>query len=144
MGILKSTTDLTTITLKKYISEKPKKNRRAETKEKMKLAIVCVFALVLAINVEGAYYCFDGCKTERGLLLGKCRKVKCSSPNYPCVTREEGPMEKIALGCYELNGGKLPVGNICYGHYGYGRGCYCPGTLCNHPKEGRNIGLKRH
>merc|ERR1711887_239368 len=95
MGIPKSTTDLTTITLKKYFSEKPKKNkqnRRAETEEKMKLAIVCVFAVILAINVaEGARWCFDGCGIRRkGPSDYKCRRLPCRPPYDSCVIRDSG------------------------------------------------------
>merc|ERR1711942_245473 len=105
MGILKSTTDLTTITLTKYFSEKPKKNiqqlniRRFETEEKMKLAIVCVFALILlAINVEGANLCYDGCTAESGKGPEKCRTVRCRGIAL-CVIRFR-PDSGMADGCF--------------------------------------------
>merc|ERR1739845_13436 len=136
MGIPKSTTDLTTITLKKYFSEKPKKNkqnRRAETEEKMKLAIVCVFAVILAINVaEGARWCLDGCGIMRkGPSDYKCRRVPCRPPYDSCVIRDSG-FSIEADGC----GPRMKPG-CNYGPKGKGRVCFCPKTGCiyNHRRK---------
>merc|ERR1712215_428013 len=70
-----------------------------KTEEKMmKSAIVCVSALILlAINVEGATYCHDGCTAEKGKAVEKCRTVKCNGGGM-CVSRRR-PDSIMADGC---------------------------------------------
>merc|ERR1711970_752097 len=86
-------------------------NRQLESEEKMmKSAIVCVFALILlAINVEGATYCYGG-----GM----------------CVSRRR-PDSIMADGCTYI---KIAPG--CYGSKAQ-QTCYCLSNFCNKLQDHR-------
>merc|ERR1711970_103762 len=103
-------------------------NRQLESEEKMmKSAIVCVFALILlAINVEGATLCYDGCTAEKGKGVEKCRTVKCNGGGM-CVSYRR-PDSITADGCTYI---KIAPG--CHGDKSR-QTCYCLSNFCNKPQ----------
>merc|ERR1711970_102680 len=108
-------------------------NRQLESEGKMmKSAIVCVFALILlAINVEGATYCYDGCTAEKGKGVEKCRTVKCNGGGM-CVSYRR-PDSITADGCAYIKLGIKSGGIACAGDKSRST-CYCQSNLCNKPQ----------